>query len=203
MEGQLQWKQKDMFRQQKTLGQSGIPAKHNERWKWGSWKSLEPQYNLQELGYHLSSIIEAEGGLEFQGHPSSYNVGGKTWTGYDSCKYDNSAVDYSYMSVPFIYQTWCCSYGQDNMAPYYGLYRLWLWSKEVWNSGFVSVDNNLGLGGNHRLGLLWGNDIFIAVCTKFVNQCVSQQTHTVTFILSIQKRLNKFRIYYFTQHFIT
>jgi hypothetical protein len=46
-----------------------------------------------------------------------------------------------------MYRPWCCSYGQDNMTPYYSLYRLWLWPKDVWSSGFVSVDN-LDLDGN-------------------------------------------------------
>ena len=105
-----------------TEGQSGIPAKHITSigsGDLGNPKVLQPQQNPQEPGYLLSSINDKlAGGLGFQGHLSNYNVDGKTWTGYDSCKYGNSAVDYSYKLVPFIYQPWCCRYGQDNMTPY-------------------------------------------------------------------------------------
>jgi len=113
-----------------TEGQSGIPGKHITRigsGDHGNPKVLQPQLNPQELGYLLSSINDKLAGrLGFQEHPSSYNVDRKTWTGYNSCKYDNSAVDYGYKLVPFIYRPWCCIYGQDNMTPYYSLYRMWL-----------------------------------------------------------------------------
>jgi len=112
-----------------TEGQSGIPGKHITRIGSGDHenpKVLQPQQNPQELGYLLSFINDKLAGrLGFQGHSSNY-VDGKTWTGYDSCKYDNSAVDYGYKFVPFIYRPWCCSYSQDNITPYYSLYRLWL-----------------------------------------------------------------------------
>jgi hypothetical protein len=113
-----------------TEGQSGIPGKHITRigsGDHGNLKVLQPQQNPQELGYILSPINDKLAGrLGFQGYPSNYNVDGKTWTGYDSCKSDNNAVVYSYKSVPFIYRPWCCSYDQDNVTPYYSLYRLWL-----------------------------------------------------------------------------
>ena len=113
-----------------TEGQSGILGKHITRigsGDHGNPKVLQPQQNPQELGYLLSTINDKLAGrLGFQEHPSNYNVDGKTWTGYDSCKYDNSALVYRYKSVPFIYRPWCCSYSQDNTTPYYSLYRLWL-----------------------------------------------------------------------------
>jgi len=113
-----------------TEGQSGTAAKHITRigsGDHGNPKVLHPQHNPQELEYLLSSINDdLVGGFGFKGHLSNYYVDRKTWTGYDFCKYDNSAVDYSYNLVPLIYQPQCCSYRQDNMTSYYSLYRLWL-----------------------------------------------------------------------------
>jgi hypothetical protein len=111
-----------------TVGQSGIPAKHITRigsGDHGNPNILQPQQNPQEPGYLLGSISDKlAAGLGFQGHLSNYNINGKIWTRYDSLKYDNSAVDYSHKLVPFIYWPWCCSYSEDNMTPYYSLYRL-------------------------------------------------------------------------------
>lgn len=82
-----------------TEGQSGITAKHIARigsGDHGNPKVLHPQPTPSELEYLLSSINDKlAGGFGFQAHPSNYNVDGNTWTGYDSYKYDNSAVDYS------------------------------------------------------------------------------------------------------------
>ena len=83
-----------------TDGESGTATKHITRTGSGDHGNptvLHPQQNPQGLEYPLSSISDKlAGGCGFQGHLSNYNVDGKTWTGYDSCKYDNSAVDYSY-----------------------------------------------------------------------------------------------------------
>jgi len=73
-----------------TESQSGITAKHiarNGGGDHGNPKVLHPQQNPPELECLLSSINDKlAGGLGFQGHLSNYNVNGKTWTGYDSCK---------------------------------------------------------------------------------------------------------------------
>jgi hypothetical protein len=60
----------------------------------------------------MSSIIDKfRRELGFQGHQSNYNVDGKTWTGYHSCKYGNSVVDYTYKLAPFY-----TSYGAVGMV---------------------------------------------------------------------------------------
>jgi hypothetical protein len=73
-----------------TESQNGITAKHiarNGSGDHGNPKVLHPQQNSPELECLLSSINDKlAGGFGFQGHPSNYNVDGKTWTGYDSCK---------------------------------------------------------------------------------------------------------------------
>ena len=74
-----------------TEGQSGIPAKHITRIRSGDHRNSkvqQPQQNPQEPGYLLSSIIDKfRQELGFRGRQSNYNVDGKTWTGYHSCKY--------------------------------------------------------------------------------------------------------------------
>jgi hypothetical protein len=111
-----------------TEGQSGIPAKQITRGGSGNPKVLQLQQNPQEPGYLLSTISDklAGKGLGFQGHQSKYNVDGTTWTGYDSCKYDNNGVDYGYKLLPFIYQPWYYSYDQYYTTPYHNSYRLWI-----------------------------------------------------------------------------
>jgi hypothetical protein len=114
-----------------TDSQSGIPAKHITRGGSGNHGNpivLQPQQIAQEPGHLVSSISDelAAGGSGLQGHPSKYNLDGKTWMGYDSCKYDDNGVEYGYRLVPFIYQPWYFSYDQYYMTPYHSSYRLWL-----------------------------------------------------------------------------
>jgi hypothetical protein len=111
-----------------TEGQSGISAKQITKGgsgNHGNPEVLQHQHNPQEPGYLLGSVNDklAGGRLGFQSHQSQYDIDRKSWSEYNSCKYNNG-VDFGYRLIPLIYQPWYYSYDQYYMTPYHSLYRL-------------------------------------------------------------------------------